>query len=92
MDIQEAIFGDFKVRVRYTNVEAQFMKRYHIECVDMPNLIVVFTESNVTGVNDFIPLDKAVNLIREYYTQRFGFDILSLPKKGDSGRVRNVHC
>ena len=91
MESKEAIFGDFKVRIRYTKVEAQFMKRYHIECVDMPNLIVVFTESNVTGEHNDIPIEKAISLVREYFTQRFGFDVLSFPKKGDLGRVRNVH-
>ena len=43
MESKEQIFGDFKVRVRYSDVTSEYMHRYHIECVDMKHLIVVFS-------------------------------------------------
>jgi hypothetical protein len=91
MVAKEQEFGDFKVRIRYTEAN-DVMKRYHIECVDMVNLIVVFSESNITGLNDDMDLNKAITFVRGYFIQRFGFDVLSFPKIGDRGKVRHFNC
>lgn len=82
LDNQEVRFGDFLVRVSYTPVESTYMHRYHVECVDMRKLIVVFKESNVTDMNYEYPIDDAVALIKRYFMERFGVDIFSMPKTG----------
>lgn len=82
VDKQEVRFGDFKVRVRYTPVETTDMHRYHVECVDMLHLVVVFEESNVTDMNYQYSMDDAVALIKRYFQNRFGIDIFSMPNKG----------
>lgn len=88
METKEQMFGDFKVRVRYSDVTAQGMHRYHIECVDMQNLIVVFSESNVIGNEYEIEFEKAVKLVTNYFLGRFNIDILNFQSKGNT--VQNV--
>ena len=74
--------GDWKITIHYTSVENSYMHRCHVVCRDMCQLVDIYHDSEIIGVDKQYPMDVAIKQIGLYFKNRFGLDILSMPKKG----------
>lgn len=77
MEIQERVFGDWKIRLRYEEMPIpNDYHRWYIELLDLRSWALITVDSNVCDKTYFIEFDDAISKTKGYLKHRFNYELV----------------